>query len=431
MSTWPFLPKGRRLDTGKDTQFSDAWIVLGLLLTLLGLALDHTFLTMAAVFLFVVVGSSWLWAAASLNGLHYRRRFSEERAFQGETVTLTLELHNRHWLPLPWIAVRDRFPPELPVAQVELDYNPTTHQADFNTFWSLGPYRQAVRQFTVQCSRRGFHRYGPAVATTGDGFGFFNRRGLVAGEQRLIVYPRLYPAQALRLPTKNPFGAVRTANPLFEDPLRTAGTREWQSGDSLRRVHWKATARLQQMQSRVYEPAEEPLVIFFLNVTTLPRHWHGYIPELQERTISVAASLAALADQERLATGLVANGALPGSDQPIRVPASRNPNRLTLLLEMLAAVTPFATQPIEQLLMEQARQLPWGAILAVVTAVIHDELLITLQELATAGRRLVLFTLAAEPPRTLLPGVDIYHLPHLVEDWVAPVRVDLATESRP
>jgi hypothetical protein len=27
--------------------------------------------------------------------------------------------------------------------------------------------------------------------------------------------------------------------------------------------------------------------------------------------------------------------------------------------------------------------------------------------------------------------VDIYHLPHLVEDWVAPVRVDATEESRP
>ncbi|MCB9151350.1 MAG: hypothetical protein H6641_21555 [Caldilineaceae bacterium] len=51
----------------------------------------------------------------------------------------------------------------------------------------------------------------------------------------------------------------------------------------------------------------------------MERHWHGHIPELQERTISVTASLASLAAEQRLPVGLIANGALPGSDQSLRL----------------------------------------------------------------------------------------------------------------
>jgi hypothetical protein len=91
---------------------------------------------------------------------------------------------------------------------------------------------------------------------------------------------------------------------------------------------------------------------------------------------------------------------------------------------LLAQVTPFATQPIEELLVEQAPQLPWGATLVVVSAVAHDDLLGTLLDLAGVGRRIVLVTLAEEPPTRYMGRVIVYHLPHLVDDLIVPVAID-------
>jgi uncharacterized protein (DUF58 family) len=427
-----FLPNRRRwLDQSKETQFSDAWVLLAVLLTLAALALNSIFLTTAAVLLLSVAGLSWFWATFSLHGLTYSRAFSEVRAFEGETITLTLAVRNAKPLPLPWVNVRDFFPPELPVGEAHLDINPATNLAEFRTFWMLGPYQRVTRHFRVLCSIRGFHRYGPAHLTTGDAFGFFNRhRDDPDSTQFLIVYPRLYPVAELRLPTKNPFGEVRVTGSLFEDPLRPAGVREWRSADPMRRVHWKATARRQELLSRVYEPSEEQVVQLFLNVTTMERHWHGYIPELQERAISVAGSLAALASAQRLPVGIIANGALPGSDQALRLLPGRSPNQLLHILELLAAVTPFATLPIETLLLYEAPHLPWGATLVVVTAIAHDELLAALIDLAAVGRRVMLFTLAEKPPARLLHGITVYHLPHLVDDLIAPRQVHVEAAAR-
>jgi hypothetical protein len=74
-------------------------------------------------------------------------------------------------------------------------------------------------------------------------------------------------------------------------------------------------------------------------------------------------------------------------------------------------------------LVEQAPQLPWGATLVVVTAVAHEELLATLLDLAASGRRIVLFTLAEEPPQQMMDKVTVYHLPHLVDDLIAPTEI--------
>ena len=173
------------------------------------------------------------------------------------------------------------------------------------------------------------------------------------------------------------------------------------------------------MLSRLYEPSQEPQVLIFLNVATLERHWLGHIPELMERAISVAGSLAALCAEMRLPVGLIANGFLPGSDQPMRLLPGRSPDQLVHILELLAAVTAFATQPIEELLLHESPRLPWGSTLLVVTAIAHDGLLATLLDLQRAGRKVVLFTLAEQPPVEYLPGIMVYHLPHLVDDLIA------------
>ncbi|MBI3958438.1 MAG: DUF58 domain-containing protein, partial [Chloroflexi bacterium] len=374
--------------------------------------------------LLVLAGVGWVWSAASLYGLHYHRHFAEVRAFQGEEIGLTLEVQNRKFLPLTWLTVQDIFPVELPIRETTISFNAATNQGEFRTFWMPNAFQRLSRHFTIQCTARGFHKYGPALVETGDGFGFFNRSARFLDEQFLIVYPRIYSVAEMELPAKNPFGALRAHGHLHEDPLRTVGVRAWASGDSPRRIHWKATARHQELLSRVYEPSKEQQILIFLNVATLERHWFGTIPELQERTISVAASLAALAAEQRLPVGLIANGTLPGSDQPLRLLPGRNPAQLTRILELLAAVTPFASDPIEQLLLKEAPRLGWGTTIVVVTAIAHAALLASLLELSEAGRPVVLFTLAEKPPTQYLRGIPVYHLPHLTDDLILPQLLD-------
>ena len=416
--------RGRRyLDLSKDTQFSSAWLLLGLLLSLAGLLLQSGFLLATAATLFVVAAFGWGWNSLSLFGLHYRRRFSETRAFLGETIELALEVSNRKLLPVTWLQIMDIFPASLPVDEEAVRLNGTTNLGEFTTFWSLGAFQRLTRRFTIRCTQRGFHTYGPAVLSTGDGFGMFDSKGTLGDRQRLIVYPKLYTVAELGLPAKDPFGGHDSREHLFEDPLRTAGVRAWEPADGLKRIHWKATARYQQLLSRAYLPSTAPQVLVFLNVATLSRHWLGHIPELMELAVSVAGSLAAQCDMLRLPVGLVANGFLPGSDQPLRLLPGRSPDQLVHILELLAAVTAFATQPIEELLLSEAPRLPWGSTLLVVTAIAHEELLVALLELERAGRKIVLFTLAEHPPERALPGITVYHLPHLLDGIILPQRI--------
>jgi hypothetical protein len=108
--------------------------------------------------------------------------------------------------------------------------------------------------------------------------------------------------------------------------------------------------------------------------------------------------------------GLLANGVVPGSDQPLKVLPSRDPKQLTRILEALAAVTGFATSSIDRMLTTESPRLPWGATLLLVTATVYDDLLAALCRLRDAGRRLVLLSLSADCPDLTDQGIRTYVL---------------------
>ncbi|MDT8305073.1 MAG: DUF58 domain-containing protein, partial [Anaerolineae bacterium] len=276
--------------------------------------------------------------------------------------------------------------------------------------FSMSSHSQVERSFTFRFPLRGYYRLGPVTYRSGDIFTLFAIEREHDYVDTLVVYPRLYPLEALGLPTREPFGELKVRQSLFTDPIKTQGIRDYHPRDRFRDVHWKASARRGKLQTKVYDPSTGMNLVVFLNVATMHRHWMGYEPDQLERAISVAASIANYAVDQKWGIGLYANCAVPRSDQPIRVPPSRSPEQLGRVLEALAASTEFATGSIERLMQRESPRLPWPATLVLVTAHVSTELVAVLLRLKEAGRRVALISLAAEPPPPLR-GVITYYIP--------------------
>jgi uncharacterized protein (DUF58 family) len=315
---FPTTLAGRRvvIDVQKQEQFSEAWLVLAAILTLFGIGFRRQGLLLIALSLLTIVLVSWLWNRLALWGVSYRRFFSERRAFCGEMVEVTLQVDNRKLLPLSWLRVEDTFPTDLPLEGGEVVISAGSNLGTLSTFFSLNWYERRRRRYRLHCTQRGFYAFGPVTLESGDLFGLFRSQERQEKQEWLIVYPKVLPLAELGLPAKNPFGEIKAQKRIFEDPSRTIGVRDYQPQDGLRRIHWKATARHQRLQAKDYEPATSIKLIVFLNVATLRRHWMGVIPELLEKAVSVTASIASYGIAQRWPVGVIANGALPRSDQP-------------------------------------------------------------------------------------------------------------------
>ena len=412
---------------------NEAWLSLAILSIVIGLVARQAGLTVLGVILIVVSLIARLWNRYALHGIAYRRELEPRRAFIGETVNLPVTAENHKLLPVGWIRLEDEWPTELPLSMGEEDLHPTSspQQSVLRNAFSLQWYERVRRHYQIRCDARGYYRLGPVHAVSGDIFGMFRTEHTLPTLNWLVVYPRIVPIEDLGLPPKDPFGEVRAQQRIFEDPSRTIGVRDHQPEDGFRRIHWKATARKQALQAKVYEPTTSFTPVVLLNVATFDKYWLGTIPELFERCITVAASVCAYAAEKRWVVGLLANGSIPRSDQPIRVLPGRDPQQLTRILEALAAVTPIATQDIAALLERESPRLPWGATLIVVTANVNEELNSTLLRLRAAGRRLVLISLSGQAPDPLVSEeVLTYHLPDAASPYL-PVQTSAARQLTP
>ncbi len=395
--------------------FDKRWIALAFALIMLGVALHApALLVLSALILTLFPVAAW-WNRRALRGVTYQRWLSHTRAFPGETVRLTVQIENRKLLPVPWLRVQDEFPRA--VAPIEGDDRRSTlapsHEPERGYLVSvlaLRWYERVRRHYTLRCARRGVFALGPVRYQSGDLFSLFRTQRDERYPQHIIVYPQVMPLRELGLPSKAPFGDTRAPRELFKDPSRIMGCRDHRPYDSFRHIHWKATARRGDLQVKVYEPTIALNVVLCLNVATFAYPWQGVRPEVLEHAIVVAASLADDAIRREYIVGIVANGAMPHADQPLKVLPGRSPDQLTRILEVLAGVTHFCTASIDRLLRDESPNLPWGATLVVVTAVVTDELRATLSRLREVGRRLVLVAVDREPPQPV-PGLLCYHVP--------------------
>jgi uncharacterized protein (DUF58 family) len=372
------------------------WVQFGLALLVLGLLIGREALAALAVFLLAGGYLAWKWSRNVLDRVRYERVLPENRAFAGEKLSLTLRLVNDKLLPIPWLQVKDTIPEGTLQGEAHLAPASFPNYVVLTRSTHLSWYERITWPLELEAPARGYYRLGPAQLTSGDIFGFFEAQQDDERMTSLIIYPAIYSLKDLGLPAERPFGERKGRERIFEDPSRIAGLRDYRPGDPMRRIDWKASARRQELQSRVYEPSSTLHLLIAVNVHTLEHSWEGYVPEMLEEVLSVAGSVAHYGFEAGYAIGLVANGAYPESDRPMRVPVGRRSDQLARVLEALAVIGPLTLVTLESVLDREAQSFPFGATLVCVTARMDEGLAASLRRIADGGHSVTVLSLGEE-----------------------------------
>ncbi len=373
--------------------FNESWIRFAVLMVVFGVILRVNGLIVLAALLLTVIPIAWAWNRIALWRVEYNRFLSEHRVFVGETIDLSVSVTNRKLLPLAWVKIDDQFPTRLTPQNKTLEPSHIPLTAYLSQRAALGWFERARWNYRLPCTQRGYYSLGPARLRSGDLFGLFEREWVSPRTDRLIVYPAIAPMQDWGLPAKDPLGETKARLPIFDDATRPRGVRDYRPDDPPKHIHWRATARLGELQVKQYDPTISHQWVLFVNVASFAQAWQGVNSESLERVISLAASIANFGAEHKYAVGLVANGTWPESDQRLRILPSRDPDHLRHILEALSALTAFVTTPIEGLLRTETHNLSWGATLVMITGVITDEMLAEMLRLRRVGRRLALISL--------------------------------------
>ena len=388
--------------------------MLGVLLVLLVVSViaRESSLFLLTLALLVAAGLSRLWERYCLDRIEYRRHFSQPRAAYGESVELELEIVNRKPLPLSWLEVEDEIPTEFKPARGRVYPSHKPQRALLTNLLAFRPYELVRRRYTFPCLTRGEHVFGPVRLRSGDLFGFATREELRELTETFVVYPRVVPLEQLGLPARHPIGDLRTQSWLFEDVSRIAGARDYRPGDGLRRIHWPASVRAQRLQAKVYEATTSHNLAVFLNLATDDDYWWGlrYDPDVLELGILTAASLANWGLEQGYQVGLYTNGMHRWSWGSVAVEPGRDPSQLERILIALGRLQPLAVGRFDELLPREARRLPFGATVVVVTAALTAPIVQAMLALRARGHAVTAILTGRRPSSASFDGVVVRHV---------------------
>lgn len=272
--------------------------------------------TAAALGVWLVAG---LMARGNLRGLRLTRRINgaevlEHELTVGDTVTVELELHNRSGLPA------------LQVAGTEwCEFAPLEEQSQ--PFFNTVPTRGSVNlRYETVAARRGWFEFPPLVVRSRAPFGLFNTHRTLVQPTGVLIFPEYREISRFPLLDRKP----SVQNPFAQVGLGTefVGVREYRPGDSPRHVHWRSTARVNELVVKEFSEETQPGLTIALDVR--PASIIGPLTDAQgdntlERAIKVAATLAHYAAQRGLPVNVASNSrALPSPTGPVSRWAAMN-----------------------------------------------------------------------------------------------------------
>ncbi|HEU5244170.1 MAG TPA: DUF58 domain-containing protein [Gaiellaceae bacterium] len=312
-----------------------AVFALGVFCWIVAIVFGSPALYPVAAGLVLVVPLAVAWVRITLRQPHVSRRWRQENAvwrnddlLEREDIRIQLELEREPGVPLPNIVAHERIGR---LGEEEVELRP--HKRGCH--W--GSYR-------LRNVPRGRHRFEPVRLSITDPFGLAESGVTLDEQQALVVYPHLVELE--RLFFEGGAGPEHGRRLLLRRPVGfdLHSVRDYQQGESLRRVHWPSTARRGALMVKELEDSPRDEVAVLLDGD--PAGVTGSPPD-SSFDVAVRAAGSILRAQVRSGRRCVL--LLNNSEREAQV-VSSDGAEWQRALELLAAAEPDARRPAAALL---------------------------------------------------------------------------------
>jgi uncharacterized protein (DUF58 family) len=327
-----------------------------------------------AYVLLIAVPISYLWARFNIRGLEVTVERLVDRAQVGQFAEERITLENPGLLPKIWLEVEDPSP------------LPDHHQGRVVTL--AGKTRRTWRSRTL-LTRRGVYPVGPITVTSGDPFGLFRVSRTYGRAGSIIVYPGFIDLPHFTVPPANLPGEGRFRKRTHDVTPNASGVRDYEYGDSLSRIDWKSTARMDKLMVKMFEldPASDIWIAMDLQASVQAGSGDE---STEEYAVKIAASVARFFLNANRNVGYMAFG----SRLDI-IEGERGGQQMTHILEALALSRAAGDVPIGDLLSVEGRRFGRHTTLIVVTASMDQSWVMSLLALSQRGVKVAVVLLEA------------------------------------
>lgn len=194
---------------------------------------------LAAVVLIIPI-VSYLHLLMSFNSLMYSQRLSSRSPLKEDKVEYIEYFANESIVPCCYI---------------EVVYFSNKHLTGFNSnnrsYW-FGPLQKTEAVQHIQFTHRGVYEFGAGEIIFTDLLGIFKIKRKINESIKAGVMPRIYNVKVPELYNEINLEAEVRSKRYFEDVSLFEDVRKYQYGDSMKRVHWKLSAKNRELMVKNY-----------------------------------------------------------------------------------------------------------------------------------------------------------------------------------
>jgi len=235
--------------------------------------------------------SGYLWVRVLAKNLSIHREMRFGWAQVGDRLEERFTLSNHNWVPALWVEVIDH-----------------TSMPDYRVSRATGVGGSSTNRWITQgvCNQRGLFTLGPTSLRSGDPLGIYSLEINDPKSANLMITPPIVPLPSIEVAPGGRSGEGRPKPDAPEQTVSTSGVRQYVAGDSLRWIHWRTTARRDELYVRLFEgtPAGDWWIVLDMDQSVQVGEGQN---ATQEHGIILAASLADRGLRTQRSVGLVAN----------------------------------------------------------------------------------------------------------------------------
>ncbi|MFP3886944.1 DUF58 domain-containing protein [Priestia filamentosa] len=174
-----------------------------------------------------------------------KRSLEKSSYFYGETVKFSIEIELKRFFPIAFLIVEEKCPKELEGETNKL-------RKIYSPFFK----RHITFHYEIPSARRGEHKLTELTIKASDLFGLVFKKGRIKTEDSFIVLPNVLDVQPFIQSYKEQEGEKLSLHKGNQSNI-VSGVRNYIAGDKFSQIHWKASARVQGLVSKEFEPRIE------------------------------------------------------------------------------------------------------------------------------------------------------------------------------
>lgn len=267
-------------------------------------------------------------------------QLSDDKAFEGDSLTLIETITNQKLLPIPVLKIKYVTSKFLRFA--DACHTEVTDHTYRNDLFSVMMYQRLTRSLPFLCTKRGYYTIDRVFLISQDILFEAEIVTSLEASVPLYVYPRPIERSRLLIPFQTMFGTILARRLLFEDPFEFKGIREYQSYDTMKSINWKASAKTGALMVNIqgHTASQQIIILLNLEMETLRKQ-----DAILEESIRLTASLAAYFIEQGIPVSLNTNALDIVSRELLQTPAGSGSGHIRTINETLARIDDTQTPP--------------------------------------------------------------------------------------